>query len=125
LFRIVIIHSRPVGLQVLSFDYLVFSFYRTNEYYLVLIGVVITGTKVTGVLTGAGIMTGCTTTGVVGAGIMTGFTTTGVVGAGIMTGFTTTGVVGVVVAADAALTNAISASATVVVLIITFFSCVC
>ena len=96
MFRIVIIHPRLVGLQVLSFDYLVFSFYRTNEYYLALMGFTKTGTNTTGLLG-------------VGVGKITGFG----------------GVDGVVVAADAVVTNASNANVTVIVLIITLFSCVC
>jgi hypothetical protein len=123
LFRIVIIHSRLIGLQVLSFDYLVFSFYRTNEYYLVGRGCIITGTKTIGVLIGAGTTIGTGTTGVVTGGTTIGFGTTGVVTGGTTIGFGTT--TGAGAGADAALTNAKSASATDVVLIITLFSCVC
>jgi hypothetical protein len=110
----------------LSFDYLVFSFYRTNEYYLAVTGFAKTGTKTTGATgTGAGIMTGFTgVAGTVIGGITTGFTgVAGTVIGGITTGFG--GVAGVVVAADAVVTKASNAIVAVSVLIITFFSCVC
>jgi len=95
----------------LSFDYLVFSFYRTNEYYLAVMGFTKTGTNTTGPLG-------------VGVGKMTGFGgVVGSVGVGKITGFG--GVDGVVVAADAVVTNASNANVTVIFLIITLFSCVC
>jgi hypothetical protein len=126
LFRIVIIHPRLVGLQVLSFDYLVFSFYRTNEYYLAVMGFTKTGTNTTGPLgVGVGKMTGFGgVVGSVGVGKITGFGgVVGSVGVGKITGFG--GVDGVVVAADAVVTNASNANVTVIFLIITLFSCVC
>jgi hypothetical protein len=120
LFRIVIIHSRLVELQVLSFDYLVFSFYRSNEYYLVLIGVIITGTKITGTLgAGAGTMIGA------GTGVTIGFGTTigAGIGEGLTIGFGTTIGAGVTVivagAAEAVVIKARIANAEVAVLIIT------
>jgi hypothetical protein len=108
----------------LSFDYLVFSFYRSNEYYLVLRGVAITGTKPTGTL-GAGVGT---TIGA-GTGAMIGFGTTIGAGAGGVIGFGTTIGAGVTVtvagAAEAVVIKARIANVDVTVLIITFFSCVC